>query len=196
MSDSLSVSVQTRINAPSEKVWQVLTDFGSYGTWHPILTLESHAGPLAVGTVLLGQSSGGPAGEQPVAFTIALVQEPNQLVWTGGDPEVVAGRHSFQLEQLADGTTELTESEVFTGPAAPDGIGRQLPELHAAYETFAAALKKRAEESALADDANGGKQLGGCPVPSRPSRAQSIGRVTGRSPRRGSSGAVPVRLAE
>ena len=45
MSDSLSVSVQTRINAPVEKVWQVLTDFGSYHTWHPILTLESHAGP-------------------------------------------------------------------------------------------------------------------------------------------------------
>jgi hypothetical protein len=147
MSNPLSVSVQTRINAPSEKAWQVLTDFGNYGTWHPTLTLETHAGRLAVGTVLRGQSSGGPAGEQPVAFTIARVQEPNHLAWTGGDPEVVAGRHSFHLEPLADGTTELTESEVFTGPAAPEVIGRQLPELHAAYETFAAALKKRVEES-------------------------------------------------
>ena len=45
MPNSLSVSVQTRINAPAEKVWQVLTDFGSYHTWHPILTLEPHAGP-------------------------------------------------------------------------------------------------------------------------------------------------------
>jgi hypothetical protein len=59
---------------------------------------------------------------------------------------VVAGRHSFQLERLPNGTTELTESEVFTGPAAPEVIGRQLPGLHAAYETFAAALKKRVEE--------------------------------------------------
>jgi hypothetical protein len=149
MSDSLSVCVQTRINAPLEKVWQVLTDFGGYRAWHPILTLESQAGPLAVGTLLRGQSSGGPAGPadgQPVAFTIARVQEPNHLTWTGGDPEAVAGRHSFQLERLADGTTEFTESEVFTGPAAPEVIGGQLPELHAAYETFAAALKKRVEE--------------------------------------------------
>lgn len=146
MSDSLSVSVQTRINAPSEKAWQVLTDFGSYHTWHPVLTLESHVAPLAVGTLLQGQSSGGPAGQQPVAFTITLVQERNHLAWTGGDPEAVAGHHSFQLEQLADGTTEFTESEVFTGPAAPEVIGRQLPELHAAYETFAAAFKKRVEE--------------------------------------------------
>ena len=45
MPDSLSVSVQTRINAPLEKAWQVLTDFGSYHTWHPILTLEPHAAP-------------------------------------------------------------------------------------------------------------------------------------------------------
>jgi hypothetical protein len=146
MSDSISVSVQTRINAPLGKAWQVLTDFGSYRTWHPILTLESHAGPLAVGTLLRGQSSGGPAGEQPVAFTVTRVQEPNHLAWTGGDPEVVAGRHSFQLEQLADGATEFIESEVFTGPAAPAVIGRQLPALHAAYETFVAAFKKRVEE--------------------------------------------------
>jgi hypothetical protein len=141
MSNALSVSVQTRINAPLEKVWQVLTDFGNYHTWHPILTLESPAGPLAVGELLQGQSS----GKQPVTFTIALVQEPNDLAWTGGDPEVVAGRHAFQLEQLADGTTEFIESEEFTGPAAPEVIGHQLPELHAAYETFAAAFKKCVE---------------------------------------------------
>jgi hypothetical protein len=145
MSNSLSVSVQTRINAPVEKAWQVLTDFGNYHTWHPILTLESPAGPLAVGTLLQGQSSGGPAGEQPVAFTIAEVQEPNHLLWTGGDSEVVAGRHSFHLEQLADATTEFIESEVFTGPAAPAVIGAQLPQLHTAYETFAAAFKKCVE---------------------------------------------------
>ena len=145
MSDSLSVSVQTRINAPVEKAWQVLTDFGRYHTWHPILTLESHTGPLAVGELLQGQSFGGPAGEQSVAFTIALVQEPNHLAWTGGDPEVVAGRHAFHLEQLADGTTEFIESEVFTGPAAPEVIGGQLPALHAAYETFVAAFKKFVE---------------------------------------------------
>jgi hypothetical protein len=146
MSNSLSVSVQTRINAPVEKVWQVLTDFGRYHTWHPILTLECRAGPVAVGTQLQGQSSGGPAGGQPVAFTIVLVQEPNRLAWTGGDPEVVAGRHSFQLEQLADGTTNFIESEEFTGSAALEVIGGQLPELHAAYEAFAAAFKQFVEE--------------------------------------------------
>jgi hypothetical protein len=145
MSESLAVSVRTRINAPLGKVWQVLTDFGNYHTWHPILTLESHAGPLAVGTVLEGLSSGGPAGEQHVVFTITEVQEPNDLAWTGGDPEVVAGRHSFHLEQRADATTEFIESEVFTGPAAPAVIGGQLPQLHTAYETFAAAFKKCVE---------------------------------------------------
>jgi hypothetical protein len=154
MSNSLSVSVQIRINAPVEEVWQVLTDFGSYHTWHPDLTLEPHAGPIAVGTLLQGQSAGGPAGQRPVAFTIGLVQEPNHLAWTGGDPETVAGRHSFELEQLADGSTEFVESEVFTGPAAPEVIGRQLSELRATYGTFAAAFKKRVE-GPLADDANG-----------------------------------------
>ena len=147
MTDSLSVSVQTRINAPTEKAWQVLTDFGSYHTWHPMLTLQPPAGPLAVDTLLQGRSSGCPAGAQPVAFTIALVQEPNHLAWTGGDPEVLAGRHCFQLDQLADGTTKFTESEVFTGPAALKVIGGQLPQLRAAYESFAAAFKKCVEES-------------------------------------------------
>jgi len=142
VSTPLSVSVRTRIDAPAEKAWPVLIDFGNYRTWHPILALESPDGSVAVGTLLTGQSS----GAQPVALTIALVQEPNHLAWTGGDPEVVAGRHSFQLEQLADGTTEFIESEVFTGPAAPEVIGGQLPELRAAYETFGAAFKKYVEE--------------------------------------------------
>jgi hypothetical protein len=146
MPNSLSVSVHTRINAPAEQVWQTLTDFGSYHTWHPNLTLEPHAGLVTVGTLLQGKSSGGPAGEQPVAFTIARVQPPNRLAWTGGDPEVISGRHCFQLEQLGDGTTEFVESEAFTGPAAPEAIGGKLPELQATYETFAAALKKRVEE--------------------------------------------------
>jgi uncharacterized protein YndB with AHSA1/START domain len=82
MSNSLSVSVQTRINAPAEKAWQVLTDFGRYHTWHPILTLESPPGTLAVGALLRGQSS----DEQAVVFTIARVQEPNRLAWTGRRP--------------------------------------------------------------------------------------------------------------
>jgi hypothetical protein len=145
MPDRLAVSVRTLINAPLEQVWQLLTDFGSYHVWHPILTLEPHAGPLAVGTVLEGLSSGGPAGEQSVVFTVAAVREPNDLAWTGGDPDVLAGRHSFHLEQLADASTELIETEVFTGPTAAAVIGGQLPQLHSAYEAFAAAFKKFVE---------------------------------------------------
>jgi hypothetical protein len=106
------------------------------------LLAQGHSG----GTLLRGQPSGGPAGQQPAAFTITQVQEPNHLAWTGGDPEVVAGRHCFQLKQLADRTTESTEPEVLTGPAAPEVTGRQSPELHATYETYAAAFKKRVEE--------------------------------------------------
>jgi hypothetical protein len=163
MSDSLAVSAQTRINAPLGKAWQVLTDFGSYHTWHPILTLQSHAGPLAVGTVLQGLSSGGPAGEQHVVFTIAEVQEPNYLAWTGGDPAVVAGRHFFQLEQLADGTTEFIESEVFTGPAAPAVIGVQLPQLHTRTRR-SPRHPRSASKAGSADDANGRIRVGGCSV--------------------------------
>jgi hypothetical protein len=145
MSDSLVVSVQTRIDAPLRTVWQVLTDFGNYRSWHPILTLESLPGPLVIGTKLAGLSSGGPAGKQRVEFTIAAVQEPNSLAWVGGDPELIVGRHSFQLEQLVDRTTKFIESEVFTGPEAQAVLGEQLPQLHDVYETFGAALKNRVE---------------------------------------------------
>jgi hypothetical protein len=145
MPDRLAVSVRTLVNAPLGRVWQVLTDFGNYRTWHPILTLEPHAGPIAVGTVLEGLSSGRRAGEQHVVFVIVEVQEPNDLAWTGGDPEVLAGRHSFHLEPLADATTALIESEVFSGPAAAAVVGGQLPQLHTAYEAFGAAFKKFVE---------------------------------------------------
>ena len=63
MSNFLSVSVQTRINAPVETAWQVLTEFGSYHTWHPTLTLEPQACPLAVGTLLRG----GPPAARPAS---------------------------------------------------------------------------------------------------------------------------------
>jgi hypothetical protein len=70
--------------------------------------------------------------------------------WTGGDPEVVAGAipsnsNSSPMEPPSSSSPRCSP------PAAPEVIGRQLPELHAAYETFAAAFKKRVEEGALAE---------------------------------------------
>jgi hypothetical protein len=146
-------------------------------TWYPILTLDSHAGPLTVGTLLQGQSSGGPAGDQPVAFTITLVQ----TTWPGpaATPRlwptaIPSNSNSSPMEPPSSSSPRCSPARRHPRSLA-DSCLNSVPRTRPSVRHSRSTSKR-----ALADDANGGIQAASGSVPSRPSRAQSIARVTGR----------------
>lgn len=106
------------INAPIEKVWDVLTDFGNYAAWNPFVqNIELNAELKEGSPVILHALMKPGAPASPVAATLAEVQAPHTLNWRGGvGPAWLArGYHFHQLEQLADGSTRVVHGETFSG---------------------------------------------------------------------------------
>lgn len=134
-------STSTEINAPPDRVWQILTDAARYTEWDPgMLKLE---GKIAPGEKLTIYTKIAPKR----AFKPTVTEfEPNRrMVWSSGMPMgLFTGSRTFTLEPSGAGSTRFSMKEEFSGLMLPL-IGASIPDLNPVFAEFAAALKKRAE---------------------------------------------------
>lgn len=113
--DDPFVTVTTDISAPPEAVWQVLTPFSRYASWHPRLSLDGVAPEIEQGARLAFRLSGGADGEHAFTAELTEVVPPRLLAWQGGFEGVFFGRHSFELRPLPAGGTRFTDTERWSG---------------------------------------------------------------------------------
>lgn len=103
------------IQAPSSRVWSVLTDFSAYGRWNPFL--PSVQGDLRFGARLTIRLA--PPGKPAVTVrpTITALEPCKRLVWQGFAlaPGFFDGEHGFELEPLGEAACRLTHAERFSG---------------------------------------------------------------------------------
>jgi hypothetical protein len=103
------------IAAPSEVVWEVLVDFGSYGEWNPV-EIEAH-GEAVVGGVL--EHTAQLPGHKPMTFKAKIIEATpaHALAWKGRIviPGLFDVTHHFEIEPLADGHSRLRQFEHFSG---------------------------------------------------------------------------------
>ena len=133
------------INAAPQKVWDIITDFGSYGQWNPLSPAAE--GKLEQGAVL--KITIVPAGGKPMAAkcTLTALEPGRKIAWMGKAPipGMMSGEHALEVEALPDGRTRFRNSEVMRGWLFPLMRGSYergfKPQFHAMNE----ALKKRAE---------------------------------------------------
>jgi hypothetical protein len=141
---STSIRAQTTIAAPPERVWNVLTDFASYPAWNPFV--QTISGDVRVGARLTVRIV--PPGSSGMTFkpVVTEVREGSVFEWLGNliVPGIFDGRHRFELEPLADGTTSFTQSETFSGLIVPL-FGSVLENTRRGFEAANAALKIRSE---------------------------------------------------
>jgi uncharacterized protein YndB with AHSA1/START domain len=136
-------SVTRTIDAPCEKVWELLTDADSYATWNP--TIISIEGPITEGSRVRLVSAVNP--KRAFSLKVTSVRAPHAMVWSDGMPlGLFKGVRTYGLEPLDGGGTEFTMAEVYSGPLAPL-ITKSIPDMTEAFEQFADGLK-RASESA------------------------------------------------
>lgn len=132
------------IDAPPEKVWAVLTDFGSYPEWNPFVVQAS--GELKVGERLNVTLQ--VPDMKPVSFKPRLLDvEPGRLIrWKGVTwlPGLFDGRHTLSVEPLPDGRSRFRTHEDVTGILLPF-LGNVMRRTQRGFEALAAAVKKRAE---------------------------------------------------
>jgi hypothetical protein len=133
----LEYSVSVAIAAPPDAIWRRLTDAKGFPSWNS--TVTSIDGEIALGHKLAIQvplAPGRTFKPKVVAF------EPHrEMVWADGFAPMFKGRRTFTLAPNADGTTQFTMTEVFTGIMLPM-IKGSLPDFGPAFDRYAADLQR------------------------------------------------------
>ena len=122
------------INASCNKVWEAVIDFENYKKWNSQLAfLGGTVQPN--GKLHLKLSADGAA---PYEFKpdISYWQTEKQFAWIAktGLPRIFDGEHFFELKDLGNGKTLLTNREEYRGILSQ--VFRQLPMMKTAPEGF------------------------------------------------------------
>ena len=142
-----TVTSSIDLDAPPQRVWDVLMDTPEYASWNPFITRLQ--GDLEVGSKLGARIA--PPGSKPRTFapTVTEVDSARRLAWLGRFvvPGVFDGAHSFTLEPLPNGRTRLVQSERFTGVLVWFA-GKLLRNTAAGFDAMNAALQQRLAQGA------------------------------------------------
>jgi len=103
------------IQATSEKVWKILTDFEKYPQWNPFIT--SIKGQVEQGNTIQVRIK--PPNGKGMTFkpTVITKNENKELRWSGKVlfSGLFDGEHKFELTDNGDGTLTFIQSEKFKG---------------------------------------------------------------------------------
>ena len=144
---------QIEIEAPAERVWQVLTDFAAYPEWNPFIRRVN--GRPEVNEQLVVRMR--PSGTKGMTFRPTVMKAvPNrQLRWLGRllVPGLFDGEHIFEIEELDRDRVLFIQREVFKGLLVPL-LARSLDrDTQRGFEEMNRALRERAETT---DQVEGG----------------------------------------
>jgi len=139
------IRCEIEIEAPAERVWQVLTDFDTYPDWNPFI--KHISGQPKTDSRLKVRLE--PPGGKGMTFSprVLKVHRGRELRWLGhlwGIPRLFDGEHAFVIEPADGSRVRLIQTQIFQGLLLPlfsstvDGAQRGLEEMNRA-------VKERAE---------------------------------------------------
>lgn len=140
----LNTSIE--INAPVEKVWEVLTNFTDYPKWNPFI--KSLKGRFEVGEVLfvtLQVPDSKPMNFSPRCFHI---EKNKRFSWKGKFliPGLFDGTHSFKMEALDSNRTNFIQEEKFSGILVPFFWNQIQHKTRTGFEMMNVKLKEEVED--------------------------------------------------
>jgi hypothetical protein len=132
------------IDAPEERVWQVVSDFARYADWNPFIVRA--AGEPRVGARL--DITIAAPDMKPVSFRPRVLDvEPGRLIRWKGEFKLAGlfdGRHALIVDPLEGGRSRFTTHEDVTGILLPFA-GKVMTASQQGFELMARAVKERAE---------------------------------------------------
>jgi hypothetical protein len=136
---------EIEIDAPAERVWELLTDFSSYPQWNPFI--RNISGLPAPGERLEVRLE--PPGGRGMTFKPKVLNaEPNrELRWLGNllVPGLFDGEHSFTIQPLEEDRVRFVQREAFKGVLVPVFARSLDTNTKRGFEQMNRALKGRAE---------------------------------------------------
>jgi hypothetical protein len=132
------------INAPPDRIWEVLTDFRSYPEWNPFITLID--GEPVPGSGLEVRIE--PPGGRAMTFkpTVLAAEPTRELSWLGRlfVPGLFDGEHHFEIEPIGGERSRFVQREIFRGLLVSLFAGT-LTKTEQGFEQMNRALKARSE---------------------------------------------------
>ena len=137
------------IEAPAQRVWEVLTDLGSFSDWNPFMQRAS--GEVAVGKKLVVYLK--PPGGMGMSFKPRVLKvDPNrEFRWLGHlvVKGIFDGEHIFEIESIADAKCIFVQREEFRGIMVPLMLAMIRKSTERGFNEMNQALKARAENATL-----------------------------------------------
>jgi len=139
----MDCAIQTTIHASPDKIWALLTNAAGFPSWNS--TVTSIEGQIAEGQTLKLKVP--TAKDRVFKPKVSRVEANRSMIWSDGMAPMFKGVRTFTLTPNADGTTEFSMKEEFTGIMLPM-IKGSLPDFVPVFEAYAADLKRAAEGKA------------------------------------------------
>jgi hypothetical protein len=141
----VTVHTEIEINAPAQRVWEVLTDLAAYPEWNPMIRRAS--GEVKPGSRLKIYFN--PSGSKGTTFHPKLLTvEPNrELRWQGqpGVPYIIESEHFFIITTIGANRIRLAHDMIFYGLIIPFIRKIVIRSSEGPFIKMNQALKKRAE---------------------------------------------------
>ena len=133
------------IEAPTDRVWKILTDLEQFTAWNPFITRAE--GDIEEGARLRVHIE--PPGGTAMTFkpTVIHVAPERELRWLGRLflPGIFDGEHSFEMSPSGQGRTRFVQREKFSGLLVPFLWNGLATNTRRGFEAMNSALKERAE---------------------------------------------------
>ncbi len=140
-----TLETQISIDAPQERVWEILMNFSEYPEWNPFIV--SIRGMQETGARLSVEMR---IDHKKMTFKpeIITLDEPAAFEWIGalGFNGLFSGKHMFYLEKRENNKTLLRQEEEFRGWLVPFIWPRIKDGTTKGFEAMNQALKQRAEQ--------------------------------------------------
>lgn len=131
------------IHCSARRVWEILTDFGRYPDWNPmIVRLEGSLGMNNKFSFTVRQTSG---KRLKLSASFKKIAAPAELRWGGGVAGFLYGEHYFIIEPRGEDRCRLQHGENWSGMLMPFIWQWLEPKGKPLYPAMSEALKARAE---------------------------------------------------
>jgi len=137
----MEYSAGINIKAKPDRVWALMTNAADFPRWNS--TVKSIEGRIALDQTIKLIASIAPTR----TFNLKVIEfvPEKRMVWSDGNA-MFKGVRTYTLSPKADGSTDFTMSEVYTGLMLPM-IAGSLPDFAPAFEQYVSDLKREAERT-------------------------------------------------
>jgi uncharacterized protein YndB with AHSA1/START domain len=127
------------INAPIEKVWEILANIGEWPEWYTGVTIEKKPEKYEEGQTFHWKQDG-----NKIKSRLAKIERPNTLAWTGSVLWIKAV-HVWQLREIEKSKTKVAVAESMQGFFISQFINKE--KLHKVLDLWLNLLKIRVERN-------------------------------------------------